>query len=112
LAYWLVREQGPKLALPGRSAAAWLEDVRRWPQIREALVGWVTTLARKIREGAFPLAPRSENCTQTCPYGQVCRIGQARAVGKAWDLPPPVLRYRRHSDRLLRTLRRRRRSRR
>jgi ATP-dependent helicase/nuclease subunit B len=89
LAYWLVSESGPKLALPGRSAAAWLEDVARWPAIRETLGAWVPALVTKMRQGAFPLAPRSEHCTQTCPYGQVCRIGQARAVGKAWDLPLP-----------------------
>jgi hypothetical protein len=89
LAYWLVSEGGPKVALPGRGVAGWLEDTRRWPAVRAALVGWVAELVRHIRRGAFPLAPRSEHCTQTCPYGQVCRITQARSVGKPWDLPLP-----------------------
>ncbi len=43
----------------------------------------------RIRDGRFPLAPRSDNCTDTCPYGQVCRISQSRNVGKAWDLALP-----------------------
>ena len=49
----------------------------------------MVTLVGTIRQGAFPLAPRSEQCTQTCPFGPVCRITQARAVGKVWDLPLP-----------------------
>jgi ATP-dependent helicase/DNAse subunit B len=89
LAYWLVGENGPKVVLPGRSTAQWLDDAKRWPAIREQLRQWVATLVGNIRQGAFPLAPRSELCTQTCPYGQVCRITQARAVGKTWDLPLP-----------------------
>jgi ATP-dependent helicase/DNAse subunit B len=89
LAYWLVGENGPKVVLPGRSAAQWLDDAKRWPAIREQLRKWVATLVGNIRRGTFPLAPRSEICTHTCPYGQVCRITQARAVGKTWDLPLP-----------------------
>jgi hypothetical protein len=46
-------------------------------------------LAAHIRKGAFPLRPRSEHCTQTCAFGQVCRITQARPVAKTWDLPLP-----------------------
>ncbi len=89
LAYWLVTENGPKVVLPGRSASQWLDDAKRWPAIREQLRLWVATLVGHIRRGAFPLAPRLEQCMQTCPYGQVCRITQARAVGKVWDLPLP-----------------------
>jgi ATP-dependent helicase/DNAse subunit B len=88
LAYWLVGENGPKVVLPSRGVG-WLEEANAWPGVRERLRGWVTTLVRHIRQGAFPLAPRSEHCTLTCPYGQVCRITQARGVGKAQDLPLP-----------------------
>jgi RecB family exonuclease len=89
MAYWLVGEQGPKVVLPLRAPVQWLEEQGRWPAIREQLGQWVTTLIRRIRAGAFPLAPRSEHCTQTCPFGQVCRISQARGVGKVWDLALP-----------------------
>jgi ATP-dependent helicase/DNAse subunit B len=89
LAYWMVSEAGPKVALPARDQVVWLDETRRWRELRERLQGWVAALAAHIRRGAFPLAPRSEHCTQTCDFGQVCRISQARAVGKAWELAPP-----------------------
>jgi ATP-dependent helicase/DNAse subunit B len=91
LAYWLVGEEGPKVALPGRQAAQWLEDGRRWPAVRGRLREWVATLVRHIRQGAFSLQPRQEHCTLTCPYGQVCRITQARGVGKEGLLSLPVV---------------------
>jgi hypothetical protein len=89
LAYWLVGEGGPKVVLPPRAPAQWLDETGRWPALRDRLREWVATLVGNIRRGAFPLAPRSEHCTQTCPFGQVCRISQARGVGKVWDLPLP-----------------------
>jgi hypothetical protein len=36
------------------------------------------------------LQPREENCTQTCSFGQTCRITQARGVGKEGMLSLPV----------------------
>src|SRR5262249_9614506 len=102
LAYWLGSEGGPKGGLPGgnveggprvavrgRNVAQWLEEGERWEVVRKRLEEWVATLVGKIRQGAFALQPRSEHCTQTCPFGQVCRITQARGVGKVWDLPLP-----------------------
>jgi ATP-dependent helicase/DNAse subunit B len=91
LAYWIVGEGGAKVALPGRNVTGWLEDQQRWLTVREALRDWVITLVSQIRKGAFPLAPRSEHCTQTCPFGQVCRITQARNVEKEGALPLPVV---------------------
>jgi hypothetical protein len=90
LAYWLVSDGGPRVALPVRNDALWLEETRRWQAAREQLQEWVATLARHIRAGAFPLAPRSEHCTQTCPFGPVCRIGQARSAGKPGPLLLPL----------------------
>jgi ATP-dependent helicase/DNAse subunit B len=90
LAYWLVGEGGPKVALPMRNQVLWLDETDRWRKVREQLQGWVTTLVRNIRQGVFPLAPRSEHCTQTCPFGQICRITQARSVEKTWTLPLPA----------------------
>jgi hypothetical protein len=91
LAYWLVAESGPKLALPTRNQLLWLEETKRWRDIRECLQAWVLTLARNIRAGVFPLAPRDENCTQTCDFGQICRITQARGIQKNWRLPLPMV---------------------
>jgi ATP-dependent helicase/DNAse subunit B len=89
LAYWLVGEQGPKVALPVRNEVLWLTETAKWRALRETLQGWVSRLAALIREGAFPLQPRSDDCTATCAYGQVCRITQARAVEKPWRLELP-----------------------
>jgi RecB family exonuclease len=89
LAYWLVGDTGSKVALPMRKLTQWREDPQRWLAVREALRRWVARLATNIRRGAFPLAPRSEDCTATCEYGTVCRIGQSRSVGKVFDLPLP-----------------------
>ena len=90
LAYWLVGEAGPKVVLPGRAAVQWLDDYRRWSDIREQLRRWVVMLVRHIRQGDFVLQPREANCTETCDFGQVCRIHQVRAVGKDGMLPLPL----------------------
>jgi ATP-dependent helicase/nuclease subunit B len=90
LAYWLPSESGAKVALPVRGSAKWLEDGRHWRAVREDLRQWIATLVRNIRQGNFVLQPREENCTQTCSFGQTCRITQARGVGKAGMLPLPV----------------------
>lgn len=91
LAYWLVMDDGPKTVTPGsRSATAWLADEEKWAKFREQLEQWVANVVSRIRDGRFPLAPRSENCTDTCSFGQVCRINQSRNVGKVWDLTPPT----------------------
>jgi ATP-dependent helicase/DNAse subunit B len=90
LAYWLVGESGPKVVLPIRNTAGWLDEEKAWRKVREQLEGWVATLVGHLRRGVFPLHPRSEHCTQTCPFGQVCRITQARSVEKAWELPLPT----------------------
>ncbi len=91
LAYWLVTDTGPKVALPGRGVHGWFREAERWGSVRERLRRWVATLAAHIRKGAFPLCPRSEHCTQTCDYSQVCRISQSRGVGKVWSLPLPLV---------------------
>ena len=87
LAYWLVTDTGPKGVLP-RQAMAWHSDPDAWAKFRGQLEGWVAKLVGRLREGRFPLAPRSDNCTETCQFGQVCRISQSRNLGKAWDLEP------------------------
>jgi len=94
LAYWLVTDTGPKPMLPSGRAKnaglAWLADADAWPVFRGQLEAWVARLVSHIRAGDFPLAPRSENCTETCDFGRVCRIAQSRNTGKvfALDLPP------------------------
>jgi ATP-dependent helicase/DNAse subunit B len=94
LAYWLVTDSGPKVALPAYPRhLAWFEETGAWRKVREQLQRWVVTLVVNIRQGQFPLKPRSEHCTQSCDFGQVCRISQSRTAveNKTWQLPLPVV---------------------
>jgi hypothetical protein len=90
LAYWLVTDTGPKPVLPSKQPLAWLADAKKWATFRGQLEAWVALVVGRIRAGRFPLAPRSDTCTERCAFGQVCRISQSRNVGKAWELAPPA----------------------
>lgn len=92
LAYWLVTDTGPKVALPAHpKPLAWFEEADAWRLLRTELERWVVTLVRKIRQGEFPLKPREENCSEMCHFAQICRISQTRRVvaRKTWELPLP-----------------------
>jgi ATP-dependent helicase/nuclease subunit B len=89
LAYWLVTDTGPKVVLPARNPHAWFKSADEWEKVCRLLEGLVADLVKHIRAGDFPLAPRSETCTETCPYSQVCRISQGRGVEKRWELALP-----------------------
>ena len=94
LAYWLVTDTGPKTVMPSsRQPLRWLGDVDAWPRFREQLRRWVATLVKHIRQGDFPLKPRSPDCTEMCDFSQICRIGQSRKAveKKAWTLELPVM---------------------
>jgi hypothetical protein len=89
LAYWLVGEKGPKIAMPVRNEVLWLTETAKWRAVRQTLQEWVLRLVTKIRSGVFLLQPQSDKCTETCAFGQICRITQARAVGKPGRLELP-----------------------
>jgi ATP-dependent helicase/nuclease subunit B len=92
LAYWLVIDSGAKVVLPGKGRTdAWFAQASPWEAVRADLEALVARLARHIRQGDFPLGPRSVDCTATCDFGQMCRISQARAVDKPWSLELPVI---------------------
>jgi ATP-dependent helicase/DNAse subunit B len=92
LAYWLVTDSGPKVVLPGdRKHQGWVKSAAEWERVIALLEELAAALVKNIRAGAFPLKPRSEDCTATCPFAQVCRITQGRAVAKTWELALPVL---------------------
>jgi RecB family exonuclease len=59
-----------------------------WDRFRQKMERFVIDLVSRLRRGEFPVAPRREDCTQTCDYRHACRIAQVRAVGKAWADPP------------------------
>jgi ATP-dependent helicase/DNAse subunit B len=93
LAYWLVTDTGAKSVLPaGRNRAlAWLETHEEWARFSKQLEKWIARIVTHIRGGDFPLAPRSENCTDSCSFGCVCRIAQSRNTGKVFALELPVM---------------------
>jgi ATP-dependent helicase/DNAse subunit B len=92
LAYWLVTDNGAKLVLPGHPRHhAWFADPERWPVVRQLLETTVASLVKNIRAGAFPLQPRSEDCTATCSFAQICRITQSRNLDRKWSLPLPTI---------------------
>lgn len=95
LTYWLVTDDGAKRMLPaGRAKAVttdWMRDPAAWETYRLQLEAWVGQIVARIRNAEFPLAPRSEHCTDTCHFGQVCRIAQSRHVEKDWSLSLPVV---------------------
>ncbi len=90
LAYWLVGDGGCRTVLP-KSAVGWAVDADAWRAYTAVLETWVTDVASHLRAGDFPLAPRSERCTETCRFGPVCRIGASRHLGKRFALPLPVV---------------------
>ena len=90
LAYWLVGDGGCRTVLP-KQAVGWAADADAWRAYTAVLEKWVTDVAMHLRAGDFPLAPRSERCTETCRFGPVCRIGASRHTGKRFALPLPVV---------------------
>jgi len=57
-----------------------------WPEFRARVVEVILSMAARLRQGSFPVDPTDKNCTRSCDYLTVCRIGQARAVGKGQPL--------------------------
>lgn len=91
-AYWLVTDEGIKWMLPdSKKPTLWFSKPEEWQTYVERLRSWVIQLVTMIRNAEFPLAPRSEDCTSTCAFGQVCRITQSRHVEKDWRLELPML---------------------
>ncbi len=89
LVHWFLGEDGVRVALPGQSSTAWFNDAESWAKFRRRLEQWIVELVSNMRAGAFSLKPRSDDCTRTCQFGQICRITQARRLEKSWQLPIP-----------------------
>jgi hypothetical protein len=45
-------------------------------------------VVERLRRAEFPVAPREPDCTRSCEYRTICRIGQVRSVGKVWVEAP------------------------
>ncbi|MGD9723079.1 MAG: PD-(D/E)XK nuclease family protein [Pirellulales bacterium] len=88
IAYWHVAGKGCKETItlhePSRSGP---RATKGWNDLRRELPARVWALVSGIREGVFPMVNRDEHCTSRCPFRTVCRVNQARALGKGQ--PPP-----------------------
>jgi RecB family exonuclease len=85
--YWALQSRGfvapPAKDLPlvvfedgeVRASDEWLSTV-------ETVRARCETLVRDVRGGRFPMNNDDEHCGRSCEFRTVCRVGQARAVGK------------------------------
>src|SRR5262249_58429500 len=64
MAYWLVVDSGPKVALPTWPAqpVAWFDETQAWRKVRETLQAWGVTLGRFLPGRDFALQPRPGDC--------------------------------------------------
>jgi hypothetical protein len=86
LAYWLVTDGGPKVALPGRDALEWFREVKRWSAVRQQLESefqpwWRGFAVRRFRCG------RDEGRTDTCRSADPASL-QSRLGGEV--MAPPL----------------------
>jgi RecB family exonuclease len=58
-----------------------------WDQLDRQLRVRVKSLVEGIRGGQFPMHSHDDECTSRCAYRTVCRINQARSLGKQWQPP-------------------------
>jgi hypothetical protein len=67
--YWDLRKEGFKKI-----------DLKDWPGSKADLEAVVLDAVARLRGGRFVVAPKKDDCTQTCDYATVCRIGQVRGL--------------------------------
>jgi hypothetical protein len=70
--YWDLRKEGFKRI-----------DLKDWPGSKARLEAVALDAVARLRSGLFVVAPEKDDCTRTCDYATVCRIGQVRGVGKS-----------------------------
>ncbi len=86
MGYWFM--EGP--GFDKRSIAAHqqdestLEPTDTWQTLRPRILSRVQSLIDGVRAANFPVENADEHCTGRCDFNKVCRVAQARAVGKTW----------------------------
>jgi ATP-dependent helicase/nuclease subunit B len=53
-----------------------------WPALKPKVVERIRTFVEAIRGGEFPVDSCDVNCTSRCEFNTICRVSQARSVGK------------------------------
>jgi RecB family exonuclease len=80
--YWALRDEGFKPVRLERLPGA--KDGDPWAAYQARLVAFLLEVVTHLRAAEFPVAPRKEDCTRTCDFSSVCRIGQVRKLEKVW----------------------------
>jgi ATP-dependent helicase/DNAse subunit B len=88
IGYWHVEGTGAKevIVLHQDDGTA-LRATDSWRRLESELPARVWSLVSGIRDGQFPMASADEHCTSRCAYHTVCRVNQARSLGKQWQPP-------------------------
>ena len=89
--YWGIREKGFGKAFHmqlHQKCEAGIEPTDEWRSLREEVLCRVAEIVRGVRGGDFPMYSFDEECTKRCPVRTVCRVGQARSLGKLWPPEP------------------------
>jgi hypothetical protein len=80
IGYWSLRKDGFKPIA-----------FERWEEDQQALIQHVHALVDRLRRGRFVVDSRTPGCEAFCEFGGVCRIRQARAAEKSYELSLPEL---------------------
>lgn len=64
--------------------------IKDWPDFRTRFESFLIAVGERMREGAFPIATRDEDCTGFCEYRGVCRVQQVRLAAKTWEDQPQL----------------------
>jgi hypothetical protein len=87
--YWCIDRKGG--FQPWSTAREQDDDSRSdtaWEEEKSKLARRLVALARAAQRGEFPMASSDADCTGNCPFHTVCRVHQARSVGKQWGIEP------------------------
>ena len=91
MAYWNLKDESgfrPALAPRKLKGKGMLAPGLDWPEFAGRLEEFVLDLVDRLRHADLPVKSRKDDCTRSCEYRTVCRIGQVRLADKNWPAQP------------------------
>lgn len=86
--YWGVRSN--KLAEPIEGLVRWTDNTAEptevWAETESRVIERIGAIVRGALQGEFSVKPIDKKACEYCDYKRVCRVSQARAVGKLPDV--------------------------
>ena len=58
-----------------------------WQDLKQNVIARIAEIVHAARRGDFPIDSRDPNCTSYCDFKTICRIAQARSIGKVLNSP-------------------------